>query len=199
MKLMRRKALLVISACVILVVTVGLGAYWYHDWPVHHFAIVEEGVLYRSGQPDEAGWKSLRDRYGIRTVIDLREEKPSEPWAVLERAFCAENGIRQIRLPVGGNRLTDQELRTIIETASDPQCQPVLIHCEAGSSRTGIAVAAYRVVAQGWSYQAALAESKEFKKNMEPGYAAYLKQLAEGQGWRPTVVAVGSDAQNEYP
>lgn len=200
MRLIRRKALLACSAGMILVVTVGLGAYWYHDWPVHHFAIVEKGVLYRSGQPDEAGWKCLRDRYGIRTVIDLREEKPNEPWAVLERTFCAENGIRQIRLPVGGDRLTDQELRTIVETISDPQCQPVLIHCEAGSSRTGIAVAAYRVVAQGWSYEVALAESQEFKKKMEPGYAAYLRELAGGEGWRPAVAsAVGSGAQKEYP
>lgn len=170
------------------------------DWPVHHFGVVEEGVLYRSGQPDEAGWKYLRDRCNIRTVIDLREEKPNEPWAVLERTFCDENDIRHIKLPVGPDRLTDRELKTIVETISDPQCQPVLIHCEAGSSRTGIAVAAYRVVAQGWNYQAAFAEYQKFKKNMRPGYAAYLKGLAEGEFWRPAVaLAVGFEAQKGYP
>lgn len=160
-------------------------AVWFHDWPIHHFAIVEEGVLYRGGQPDEAGWKYLRDRCNIRTVIDLREEKPKEPWAVLERTFCAENDIRYIKLPVGPDRLTDRELRIIVEAIRDPKSQPVFIHCELGSSRTGIAVAAYRVVAQGWSYDAALAESQKFKNHMEPGYAAYLKQLAGGEGWRP--------------
>ncbi len=44
---------------------------WLHDSPVRHFAVVERGVLYRSGQPDEAGRRRLRDHYGIRTVIDL--------------------------------------------------------------------------------------------------------------------------------
>ncbi len=75
----------------------------------------------------------------------------------------------------------------------------MLIPCELGKSRTGIAVAAYRVAAEGWSYQAALAESQRFKKHMKPGYAAYLRDLAEGEGRRPTVAAVGFDAQTGYP
>ena len=132
--------------------------------------------------------------YGIRTVIDLRENRPNKPWAVLERRFCAENGIRYIKLPIGPERLTDQELKTIVETISDPQCQPVLVHCELGKSRTGIAVAAYRVVAQGWNYEMALAESQEFKKKMEPDYAMYLKELAKGERWRPDIASnVGFD------
>lgn len=177
-----------------------LWAAWLHDRPVRHFAVVEGGVLYRSGQPDERGWKRLRDRYGIRTVIDLREDTPNEPWAVSERQFCAANGIRYIKLPIGPDRLTDRELQIIAQTVSDRQCQPVLVHCEHGKSRTGIAVAAYRVVAQGWSYQTALAESQELKENMEPGYAACLKELAEGEGWRPSLASVvGFDAPKGYP
>jgi len=76
-------------------------------------------------------------------------------------------------------------LRIIVETITDSKSQPVFIHCELGSSRTGIAVAAYRVVARGWSYETALAESQKFKNCMESGYVAYLKQLADGEGWRP--------------
>jgi protein tyrosine/serine phosphatase len=158
-------------------------------------------VLYRSAQPDEAGWKRLRDHYGIRTVIDLREDAPDAPWAVLEREFCAANGIRTIKLPVGDDLLTDPELQTIVETISDPQNQPVLVHCELGRSRTGIAIAAYRVAAQGWSFEAALAESQIFKKDMEPGYVDYLKQLADGEGRRPALTAttVGLVSGIEYP
>lgn len=177
-----------------------LGAAWLHDWPVHHFGVVEDGVLHRSAQPNEKGWKRLRDHFGIRTVINLREDRPNEPWAVLERQFCAANGIRYIKLPLRPDRLTGQEVKTIVEAVSDRQCRPVLIHCELGKSRTGIAVAAYRVVAQGWSLQAALAESQKFKKNMEPGYAACLKALAEGKGRRPPATsAVGFGAGKGYP
>jgi len=176
------------ATVVAVVVTVGIaavaGAIWFHDYPVRNFGVVREGVLYRSAQPHRLGWKRLRGLYGIRTVIDLREETPNKPWAVLERQFCARNGIRYIKLPIGPDRLTYQQLRTIAETICDPARRPVLVHCEHGKSRTGVVVAAYRIVAQGWSYRAALAESRKFKKNMKPGYARYLKELAKGRGWR---------------
>jgi len=177
----RKRLLLYVLSLTIL--TAGVGVWWFHDWPVHRFAVVEAGVLYRSAQPDLAGWRRLRDVYGIRTVIDLREDRPDEPWAITERRFCASNGIRNVKLPIGPDRLTERELKTIVETVSDRRCQPVLIHCQLGKSRTGLAVAAYRIVAQGWSYRAALAESEKFKKNMNPRYAAYLRELADGKGW----------------
>ncbi|MCJ7543807.1 MAG: tyrosine-protein phosphatase [Phycisphaerae bacterium] len=171
-----------------------------HHEPVQRFGVVIPGVLYRSGQPDEKGWQFLKDKWGIRTVIDLREDTPNEPWAVLERQFCARNGIRHVKLPIGHGGLTDEQLRLIVETISDPQRQPVLVHCKLGRSRTGITVAAYRVVAQGWSYNAALAESQRYKGHMNPPYAAYLKRLAEGYGWRPAVPpAIGRAFPAGYP
>lgn len=94
----KRLPLCVLSLAILMA---GGGAWWYHNWPVRKFAVVEEGVLYRGAQPDEAGWKRLRDLYGIRAVIDLRGDLPDEPRAVLEKRFCAENGIRHIKLPVG--------------------------------------------------------------------------------------------------
>lgn len=195
--LTRTKLLLCLSTLIIL--AAGAAARWFHDWPVRKFAVVEEGVLYRSAQPDEAGWKRLRDRYRIRTVIDLREDLPNEPWAVLERQFCAQNGIRHVRLPVGRERLTDEELRIVIDTIRDPACRPVLVHCELGKARTGVVIAAYRIVAQGWTYEAALAEAQRYKKNFEAGYAACLKEFAHARQ-RPSAAApIGLHAPEGYP
>ena len=66
--------LLLIGALVTFAVLAGI---WYHDWPVHHFGTVEKGILYRSGQPDEQGWNDLRKWYGIKTVVDLRQDLPT--------------------------------------------------------------------------------------------------------------------------
>jgi protein tyrosine/serine phosphatase len=188
---------------IVLVLLVAVGLAWAAQSlreQVHHFGVVEEGVLYRSGQPDEQGWRFLRDDCGIRTVIDLRGHRPNDTWSILEETFCENNGIRHIRLPIRPDRLTDEQLRVIVETVSDPKSRPVLVHCEHGKSRTGVVIAAWRIVAQGWSYKAALAESQEYKRDMNPGYAAYLRELAAGQGWRPAAVSgVGTSAPVGYP
>jgi protein tyrosine/serine phosphatase len=187
-----------------LVALIGAGTAWaayalLHHWPARKFGVVIPGVLYRSGQPEERGWRYLKDHYGIRTVIDLREDMPNEPWAVLETNFCAANGIRYVKLPVGHDGLTDEQLAVLVKTVSDPRCQPVLVHCKLGRSRTGITIAAYRVVAQGWSYEAALAESQRYKGTMNSPYRAYLKGLAEGRGWRPAVTgALGRTVPPQY-
>ena len=152
-----------------------------HDYPVHRFGVVVPGVLYRSAQPDENGWKALYPRYAIRTVFDLREDTPNKPWAVLEQEFCRRNGIKHIKMPVGPYRLTDAQLARFVEVVTRPESQPVLVHCELGRSRTGVVVAAYRIVVQGWRYQAAIADARRYTKTMNAGYAAYLRELAGGQ------------------
>jgi hypothetical protein len=73
------------------------------------------------------------------------------------------------------------------------------MHCKLGRSRTGITVAAYRVAAQGWSYESALAESQHYKGHMNPPYRRYLKGLAEGHGWRPAASgALGRTMPSQY-
>jgi protein tyrosine phosphatase (PTP) superfamily phosphohydrolase (DUF442 family) len=162
-----------------------LAVLWYRDYPVRHFGVVEKNAFYRGAQPEAGGWRRLRDDFGIRTVIDLREDRSSQPWAVAEREFCDRNGIRYVKLPVGSEGITDAELRTIVETVGAPACRPVFIHCELGKSRTGVAVAAYRIVVHGWTLDAAIAEAAKYKENMTAPYIEYLKQLAGGNGWRP--------------
>ena len=50
---------------------VGVG-HWWHNYPVHRFGVVREGVLYRSAQPSGSEWGLLREKYGIRTVVGKR-------------------------------------------------------------------------------------------------------------------------------
>lgn len=181
----KRRLILAIAVAAPLAAAASYALAWYHDYPVRRFGVVEANAFYRGAQPDADDWRRLREKYGIRTVIDLREERPNEPWAILERDFCARNGIRHVRLPIKSGPLSEAELRTIVEVASDPACRPVYIHCELGKARTGVAVAAYRIVAQGWSLDAALAEFRRYKPGVNAEYLPYLTALAGGEGWRP--------------
>lgn len=152
-----------------------------HQWPARHFGVVEKGVLYRSGEPDQEAWEFLVHRYGIRTVIDLRVPDRDASWAAIEQEFCRKNDVRLVIMPVALPGLSEPDLERFVSITTDPASQPVLVHCEAGSIRTSVVVGAYRIVVQGWSYEKAMAEARRygFRPRSYPEFDAYLRELAE--------------------
>lgn len=110
------------------------------------------GKLYRSAQPTAEGMRAA-ERLGIRTVVSLR------------------SGQRDASLAVG----TDLILRHVPMRAWNPHFPaavaalsaiavspgPVLVHCWHGADRTGMVVALYRMVEQGWTREAAIQEMLE--------------------------------------
>lgn len=155
-----------------------------HDYPARHFGVVEDTVLYRSGQPDESGWEAIRRSYGIRTVVDLRRIESSKPWSITQDNFCRRNGINLIHIPIGRGRLTDAQFKQFLSLVMDRARRPVLVHCAAGESRTGVVVAAYRIASEGWTYESAIAEARRY--GLTPrhcrAYDAWLRSLAAEAG-----------------
>jgi len=147
-----------------------------HEWPMHHFAAVVPGAIYRGGQPFGEDLDILHERYGVRTMINLRGNRDM-PTKNAQIEFCRRNGIEFINLPIGPDRPTEAQLRTILEAATDPARQPVFIHCEAGSQRTGVSVAAYRMLIHGWSCEQAVDEAHFFTDRLHESYLEYLKAL----------------------
>lgn len=158
------------------------------DWPAHHFAVVEECVLYRGGQPDAAGLEHIINRYSVKTVINLRGAEPEAQWWLVERGACQRRGVHLVDLPIGGHETAASKLKQFLEIATDPAKQPVFVHCEAGSARTGYVAAAYRIVVQNWTYRQAMKEAAALRfhlrsrQNLE--YDRILYELSEGADWR---------------
>lgn len=175
-----------IVALVGAVASAGIGGYvaWRLDYPVHHFAVVREGVLYRSGGPAPEQLRHLVDKYGIRTVVNLRGQRVQSPWWRGETAFCGQRGLNMVDIEMSDGAAAQANIVTFLDIVGDPANRPVLVHCEAGSARTGFAVAAYRIVFDGWTCDKALAEAVEFHfktghtTNQE--YENVLRRLAEG-------------------
>jgi protein tyrosine/serine phosphatase len=126
-----------------------------------HFATVRPGVLYRSGQPSLAGLTRILHDHHIRTVICLREESPA---SLAEAAWCAKNEVKHVRItprnwdgPPGAAPV-DEPLREMLDVMRDPANHPVLVHCLAGTHRTGGYVAVWRMEAEGWTNEEAMAE-----------------------------------------
>ena len=109
---------------------------------------VESGKVYRSGQLWPSQLSSLLREKGIRTVINLRGENPDRAWYNDELLVAKTAGVRHISLPMSANREpNDALLATLINTLATAEL-PVLIHCEAGADRSGLASALYKLTVQ---------------------------------------------------
>ena len=104
-------------------------------------------MLYRSAQPSIEGFEQAA-RMGITTVINLHGG---------ESKAVASQGMTSISIPSTSRTIGDAEIVTALRVIRDAK-GPVLVHCAHGAHRTGIVVAAYRVVFQNWTPQKASSE-----------------------------------------
>jgi tyrosine-protein phosphatase SIW14 len=107
--------------------------------------------VFRSEQPTRQGFEEIR-KMGIRTIVNLRSEHS-------DAALVEGLGLRLVEIPMEAGRFGEDEIvraLTAIQTAE----KPVLVHCQYGSDRTGVVMAMYRIVFEGWTKKDALAELK---------------------------------------
>jgi protein tyrosine/serine phosphatase len=107
---------------------------------------VEPGRFYRSGQmPDTRLGETIR-RHDVKTVINLRGENPDEAWYRNEVAVCEALGVAHHSFKWSKNRLPDPEsLAEFVGLCNDAQ-SPILVHCQGGTHRSGVASAIYQLL-----------------------------------------------------
>lgn len=164
---MSRRMKWLLAVAVVIVAVGGPLAYSaYVSTHFRNFRIVQDGVLYRSGQLSEHGLRELAKEHGIRTVISLRASRDSsKPHPdQFEEEFCKANGLKFVRLIPkvwsvhDGKVPADENVAKFLAIMDDPANQPVLIHCFAGIHRTGTFCTIYRMEYNGWSNAEALTE-----------------------------------------
>jgi len=106
--------------------------------------------LYRGAQPDAAGMRKLREM-GVKTVVNLR-------LAHDDTDEIGQLDLDGVHIRIDAFRPEIDALVEFLVVATDPNRQPVFVHCQRGIDRTGIAVAVYRVIACGWTKMEALKE-----------------------------------------
>lgn len=119
---------------------------------VPNYAKVSD-ALYRGGQPTKQGFAELRRR-GIRTVVSLRVFN-------MYRKRLAGHGFQHYHISFKPIHPEEEDVLAFLAVVADPRNQPVFVHCRYGVDRTGMMVAVYRIVVQGWSKARALAEMRQ--------------------------------------
>lgn len=87
--------------------------------------------------------ESVLKRDGIRTVISLRAGSPRDDWYRDELAACKRVAADHKDITFSARKLPPPETLAALLDAFDHAQYPILLHCQAGSDRTGLASALY--------------------------------------------------------
>ncbi len=135
-------------------------------------------VLYRSAQPTAEGLTLLNQRqavaYGmpkeIKTVLNLRNNSG-------DGALVVPTGVHYEQIAFDTWHVKEDYVVQFLKIVSNPANQPVLLHCMHGSDRTGMMTAIYRIVEQGWSKEAAIAEMTQGGFGYHPIWSNLIRYI----------------------
>lgn len=157
-------ALVVVLACVGSVVAAWFGGLDDQFVP-RRWGAVTPGLIYRSGQlSDRVVGPTLREN-GVKVIVNLGVDKPHKPDQAAELRAARELEIERTTLFLNGDGtgpIASYAEAVEIVCRARSVGKPVLIHCSAGTQRTGAAVAFYRVLVEGKPPAQAVAELRKY-------------------------------------
>jgi hypothetical protein len=152
-------------------------------------------ALFRSAQPSRDGLAYLEGQHPLRpggrpvkTVLSLRAFHEDES------GLATPSSVRYERIRFNTWHPEDEDIVKFLRIATTPALQPVLVHCQHGSDRTGTMVAVYRIAIQGWSKEAAIQEMTQGGYGFHPlwkNLTEYLMNLR--------VDSLKAELQNQGP
>lgn len=129
--------------------------------------------FYRGAQPSESDYKSLA-ALGIKTIVDLRDDPTS-----YEKLAAEAAGMRYVNIPMSDSSTPrDEQIRQFLSIANDNATGKFFVHCVGGRHRTGVMGAVYRMTHDGWDFNRAYQEMKNYDFYTRWGHGA-LKDFVQ--------------------
>jgi Dual specificity phosphatase, catalytic domain len=149
---------------------------------INNFCVVVDGKLWRGAKPDTVGAAWLIDN-GVKAVVNLEllnDDLPTLINAKPQEQTQAELKYYRVRdwepLVVVAPRLVDKHVVEFLAiTLAQPG--PIYVHCRSGQNRTGIMVAAYRVIIDGMAIADAITELGSYQGIWFKSDAQYIRSL----------------------
>ncbi len=137
----------------------------YKDSGIENFGKVDENLL-RGSQPDKEDYAKLKKAFGIKTILDLRDDAKS--WAKEE---AQKAGLRYINIPLSDKDYpTEEHVKAVEKAVMDESLYPIFLNCAGGVHRSGIAVAIYRILKYNYDINMAYKEMKAYNFYVEFGH-----------------------------
>lgn len=155
--------------------------------PIANFCEVKHQVLWRGAKPnkDEAAWLI---KTGVKTIVNL--ELLYDDIHTLRHAHFTNTGIYQVDyfrvktwepLYTFAKAAADEDVIHFLAIAKQAK-QPLYVHCRAGENRTGVMVAAYKIILGGQTspdeLAAVLNEMQSYKGVWSEATTKYIKDLS---------------------
>lgn len=146
-----------------------------------NFAVVEPGKVYRSGQLTPAAYRKVVEEHGIKTIIDLGSGKDHPEVEKLNAAVAESLGVKRYVAALEGDARGNPNWYVwALRIATDPANQPVLVHCGAGSERTGCIVTLYNAKQHGTPLAEGYERADDF--GHDPRKNPHLKSVLDTYG-----------------
>jgi protein tyrosine/serine phosphatase len=110
-----------------------------------NFHTITYGEAYRSAQLDADELEYYMKKYNIKSMVNLRGKNPEASWYREETNISAEHNVKHYDISLSSSREpAEEDISRLIEIFKSAS-RPVLIHCQAGADRSGLAAAIWKV------------------------------------------------------
>lgn len=155
----------------LLIAAIAVGVWFYEEvyeerYIAQRMGMVQgESLIFRSSQLPGPIVESVLEEHQIDVVVDLTAPDARDDRQAAELAACQKLGIQRYRFPMSGSGVGTPEtyagaITRIHQAVSEGK--RVLVHCEAGTQRTGGVLSAYRMLVRGVDPAEAYRESLRY-------------------------------------
>lgn len=147
-----------------------------------NFGVVAEGKVYRSGELTPSATRRVVEERRVKTIVDLGAYDKDEIGERVAQKTAEALGVeRHVYRLEGDGRGNPNAYVAALRIMTDPEKQPVLVHCSAGSERTGACVIFYRAIVEGKEVASVMHEAYEHRHEPKrnPHLAPVVKEWLE--------------------
>jgi protein tyrosine/serine phosphatase len=133
-----------------------------------NFGVVVPGQIYRSGELTPSTLRKVVEENQIRTILDLGTFTEGSAGDRREQATAHALGVVRYRFSLNGDATGNPNFYVqALQLMNDPAKRPILVHCGAGSERTGCVVILYRNIIEGKAIDDVYTEALEYRHRPE--------------------------------
>jgi protein tyrosine/serine phosphatase len=147
-----------------------------------NFGVVDPGKVYRSGQMTPGAFERAHKEHGFKTIIDLGSYEPHERGDRRNQQVADALGIKRYVLDLEGDATGNPNYYVqALRIMRNPANHPVLVHCGAGSERTGCVMILYDNLQHGTSVEAGMQSAYRHKHrdHRNPNFRQVLEKWTD--------------------